>query len=138
MQPFINPNLFQAPGYFNYMNQYQMQQQPIQTSQMGINGKYVNDFSEVTANDVPMNGLPAVFVKNDRSEIQLREWNPNGQIVPTSYRLVIENPIVEEAKIETFSKADILEPILAKLAEFEEQLAKLKPTASKTAKGASE
>lgn len=82
MQPFINPYLFSNPIYGNYGQQVQ---QPAQQMQIGISGKYVNDFNEINASDIPMNG-PAIFAKNDRSEIQLREWNPNGQIVTTSYK----------------------------------------------------
>lgn len=125
MQPFINPYLFQSPGY-QFANQ--MMQQP---NTAGISGKYVNDFNEVNANDVPMNGMPAVFIKTDRSEIQMREWSPNGQITPTTYRIVAENPQIVEPKTEYFDKAEILDPILAKLTEFEEQLAKLKPAQTK-------
>lgn len=115
MQPYTNPYLFSNPMFGNYGNQQPMQQ-PMQ--QIGISGRYVNDFSEITANDIPMN-CPAIFAKNDRSEIQIREWNPNGQIVSTSYRAVVE-PQKKE-----FSTTDFLEPLFVRLAELEEKIDKI-------------
>lgn len=80
-------------GYTPFMNQqqpYGLQQQTYQQPQpqmrMGMAGKYVSDFGEVSANDVPMDGNYATFVKNDMSEIQLRKWNPNGTIETLSYK----------------------------------------------------
>lgn len=116
MQPYINPNLFLSPMYGNYM-QNQMSQPPIQP--VGISGKYVNDFNEIAASDIPMNG-PAIFAKNDRSEIQIREWNPNGQIVTSAYRLVVEQP----KEVIPNSSTD-LETILSKLSELDEKIEKL-------------
>ena len=56
--------------YMNYGNYYQpygalQPQIQNQFAQSGIAGRVVNDFSEVVANDVPMNGTYAFFVKND-------------------------------------------------------------------------
>lgn len=124
MQPFVNPYLFSNPMYGNYGQQQmpqnigQQQMQPI-----GISGKYVNDFGEINVSDIPMNG-PAIFAKNDRSEIQIREWNSNGQIVTTSYRAIVEEPpVIEQAPV--FNPNDVLEPIIARLNELEEKIDKL-------------
>lgn len=68
--------------YF-WQNNNQMQQ-PQQS--MGLNGKIVDDFDVITGNDVPMDGIGAIFLKNDGSEIQRRVWNAtNGSIITTSY-----------------------------------------------------
>lgn len=69
MQPYVNPYLFSNPIYGNYGAQQFQQpvQQPMQQP-IGISGKYVNDFNEISASDIPMNS-PAIFAKNDRSEI---------------------------------------------------------------------
>lgn len=64
----------------------QMQNQNIQSNM--IIGKIVNDFSELTANDVPMNGSAAFFPKADGSELQVRNWTPNGTIQTIVYRPV--------------------------------------------------
>lgn len=128
MQPFINPYLFSNPIYGNYGQQVQ---QPAQQMQIGISGKYVNDFNEINASDIPMNG-PAIFAKNDRSEIQLREWNPNGQIVTTSYKAVIEEPPTPAVPVPVFNPNDVLEPIFTRLNELEEKIDKLPKSATVT------
>lgn len=133
MQPYVNPYLFSNPTFGNY-GQPQFQQQPIQQpmQQIGISGRYVNDFAEISASDIPMNG-PAIFAKNDRSEIQLREWNPNGQIVTTSYKAIVEEA---PAQIQepVFKPETVLDPIFSKLTELEEKIDKLKPVTTKTVK----
>lgn len=134
MQPFVNPYLFQNPYYTNIGNpitqntqSFCNQQQPI-----GISGKYVNDFAEVMASDVPMGGQPSVFIKNDRSELQMREWSPNGQIVTTLYKPYIEskkeeiNNLTPQIQQPLFdAKTEVVEPIFDKLSELEQQVAKL-------------
>lgn len=72
-------------GYTPYMNQQQYGIQP-QMQTMGMSGRFVNDFNEVGANDVPMDGKYATFIKNDLSEIQMRKWNANGIIESLSYK----------------------------------------------------
>lgn len=104
----------------------QMQMQPV-----GISGKYVNDFNEIAASDIPMNS-PAIFAKNDRSEIQIREWNPNGQITTTQYKVVIDKP--QEKAEPKFDFDEVLKPVIEKLAELEEKIDKLPKTAITRAK----
>lgn len=92
-QPMQNP-------YIDRMNQMQQYQQNMQMNQPqfqmqtpqppGINGRVVNDFSEITASDVPMNGSAAFFPKSDGAEIQVRAWSPNGTIQTVIYRPVFE------------------------------------------------
>lgn len=122
MQPFINPYLFSNPIYGNYGQQMSQNvvTQPMQT--VGISGRYVNDFSEINASDIPMNS-PAIFAKNDRSEIQLREWNANGQIITTAYKAVVEEP--EVVKEKAFNPSEFLDPIFERLNELEEKIDKL-------------
>lgn len=117
MQPYTNPYLFSNPMFGNYGNQQPMQQ-PMQ--QIGISGRYVNDFAEITASDIPMNG-PAIFAKNDRSEIQIREWNPNGQIVATTYRAVAE----QQKQEPVLNTNDFLDPIFVRLEELGEKIDKI-------------
>lgn len=137
MQPFINPNLFLNPMYGNYM-QNTMPQAQMQS--VGISGKYVNDFAEINASDIPMSS-PAIFAKNDRSEIQIREWSPNGQIVTTLYKPYIEpkqeemNNVTPQLQQPLFDiKTEVLEPIFDKLSELEQQVAKLNKPAAKVVK----
>lgn len=143
MQPFINPYLFQNPYYSNIGNNTMPNTPNFSNPQViGISGKYVNDFSEITASDIPMNGQPAVFAKNDKSEIQLREWSPNGQIVTTLYKPYIEPireevsnsmPIVQQPLFD--AKTEVLEPIFERITALEEKLDKLnKPSSVNRAK----
>lgn len=74
--------------YPQYAQQNQFMQQPIQQQPQGIVGKIVNDFSELTANDVPMNGSAAFFPKADGSELQVRSWTANGTIQTVVYKPV--------------------------------------------------
>lgn len=135
MQPFINPYLFQNPYSMqcgnptlqSTQNSYNPLTQPI-----GINGKYVNDFNEITASDVPMNGQPSLFIRNDRSEIQLREWSPNGQIISTQFVPCItqEQPSTQPA----FDVNAVIEPIFERLSQLEDKLDKLSKPATVKAK----
>lgn len=123
--PYLMNGLQQSNG--NYQSNYQPQPQ--------MSGRFVGDFNEVTVNDVSMN-TPSVFVKNDRSEIQVREWSPNGQIVIKSYTPsnLTENRISSD-KVENEStniqkskfdpKSEVLEPIFERLSQLEEKLDKL-------------
>lgn len=102
-QPYTAPSYSQQPMYTQQMQapqmdrlaQLQAMQQSLQSAQMqpayqGLMGRIVDDFGAITANDVPMNGMGAVFIKKDGSEIQIRNWTANGTIATTSYSPVLE------------------------------------------------
>lgn len=91
MQPYINPYLYQQYQQPQYNNQYSSYQQQYQQPAQTMSGRIVNDFSEITANDVPMDGSQAIFLKRDGSEIQTRSWNANGQITTTSYKPILDD-----------------------------------------------
>lgn len=109
-QNFSQPLQVQNP-YMDRMAQLQqyqqnLQMQPTQMSgalqiqqPQGIIGKIVGDFSEITANDVPMNGTSAVFPKNDMSEIQIRTWGADGKIQTISYKPILEQNQTESTNI---------------------------------------
>lgn len=80
MQQNVNP-------YLDRMNQVQPMQQPVP----GLAGKIVEDFGTITANDVPMDGNGAIFVKRDGSEIQIRNWSANGTIATSRFKPVLED-----------------------------------------------
>lgn len=85
--------------YQQYSPQNQFMQQPVQQQPQGIVGKIVNDFSELTANDVPMNGSAAFFPKADGSELQVRSWTANGTIQTVVYRPVQQESGAEGTNI---------------------------------------
>lgn len=103
INPYQNFSQQQNP-YMDRMAQLQQYQQNLQpqfqqSQQQGIVGKIVNDFSELTANDVPMNGSAAFFPKADGSELQVRSWTANGTIQTTVYKPVQQENSVEATNI---------------------------------------
>lgn len=105
------PNFNQPPqnSYIERLNQLQQYQQNMQMQQPqfmgqpaqtpGIIGKIVNDFSEITANDVPMNGSAAFFPKADGTELQVRSWSSNGTIQTVVYRPIFDQNGAEGTNI---------------------------------------
>ena len=79
-QPIQNP-------YMDRMQNLQSYQQPLQPQiqMQGLNGRIVDDFGNITANDVPMDNMGGIFLKKDGSEIQHKIWSPDGTIKTTSY-----------------------------------------------------
>lgn len=84
----------QQMPYMDQLNQLRMQQvQPVQNQVQGLMGRLVDDFSVITANDVPMDGNGAVFIKRDGSEIQVRNWTAQGTIATNVFKPVqMEQP----------------------------------------------
>lgn len=78
-------NQAQEPQYMQTMQMAQPMQQVSYVPNQ-IPGAIVNDFSQITANDVPMNGMGAFFFKQDGKEIQLRSWAANGTIQTTIFK----------------------------------------------------
>lgn len=171
MQPYVNPNYFnqnpyqnnfnqpmQIPmpmqnPYMDRMNQLQNYQQSLQMPQQQfptqqnqpqwIIGRVVNDFSEITANDVPMNGNAAFFPKADGSELQVRSWTANGTIQTVVYKPILEQKQTEGTNIpqNDFTALNdginaFREEILARLDSIEKSVAK--PTTNRAKKGDSD
>lgn len=106
---------------------------------VGISGKYVNDFSEITANDVPMDIPSSVFIKADGSEIQIRSWNGQGLIDTKTYKPILEENIAngtntlampKESEFEHFNAIldDIKSSVDDVLTSMEKVLKMNKPT----------
>ena len=66
-----------------------LQLQPVPNTIPGLTGRVVDDFSVITANDVPMDGNGAIFVKSDGSEIQVRNWTAQGTIATSQFKPVV-------------------------------------------------
>lgn len=82
--------------------------------------KYVENVSDISANDVPMNGMPSVFIKKDLSEMYVKSWTNNGTIATNIYKKV------EEQKPEDLiSKAteSIYDELLDKIEDIECRMA---------------
>lgn len=124
--------------YMDRMAQLQQYQQNLQPAQMpgtypqqpqGIIGRTVNDFSEITANDVPMDGRSAIFPKNDMSEIQVRTWGNDGKIITTSYKPILEQQnkvadvsILESEKLKIGLSDDVTDAFMKRFDDIEKRL----------------
>ena len=124
--------------YMDRMAQLQQYQQNLQPAQMpgtypqqpqGIIGRAVNDFSEITANDVPMDGRSAIFPKNDMSEIQVRTWGNDGKIITTSYKPILECQnqmadisILESEKLKIGLSDDVTDAFMKRFDDIEKRL----------------
>lgn len=106
MQPYVNPYYLQQnqqgyPQYYNPLAQVQnraidYQQNMPNTYQQnqivqGINGKIIAEMSQITANDVPMDGSVAFFPKQNLSEVYAKSWNADGTIRTVTYKPVLDN-----------------------------------------------
>lgn len=101
---------------------------------LGISGKYVNDFTEITANDVPMDIPSSVFIKSDGSEIQIRSWNGQGLIDTRTYKPILadSNSKAISSNEDEKTKIDlsqIFSDLFKKLDDIESKLDKPKTTA---------
>lgn len=75
-------------GQMQYQQNFQPQVQQTQQQSQGLICKPVADASNVSPNDVPMDGNAAVFPKNDFTEIYVKSWTPNGTIQTIVYKPV--------------------------------------------------
>lgn len=144
MQPYVNPYYLQQnqqgyPQYYNPLAQVQNRtidyQQNIpnnyQQNQIvqGINGKIIAELSQVTANDVPMDGSVAFFPKQDLSEVYAKSWNADGTIRTVTYKPVLDNDPknvptdTEKLKCELSDEAT--EGIMSKFDEISDRLGQL-------------
>lgn len=144
MQPYVNPYYLQQnqqgyPQYYNPLAQVQnrsidYQQNMPNTYQQnqivqGINGKIIAEMSQITANDVPMDGSVAFFPKQDLSEVYAKSWNADGTIRTVTYKPALDNEPknvptdTEKLKCELSDEAT--EGIMSKFDEISDRLGQL-------------
>lgn len=101
------PQQMAQQQYMDRMAQLQSMQQSLQTQPNtpvipGLTGRVVEDFNVITANDVPMDGNGAIFIKSDGSEIQVRNWTAQGTISTSRFKPFLdsqtENTVPREEK----------------------------------------
>ena len=114
----------------------QVQNQPVQQLQ-GLNGRIVEDFSMITANDVPMDAMGALFIKSDGTEIQRRVWTSNGTIATSRFKPVLEEqtnnlPQAEEKAVFDLSEAST-EVFMKRFDDITDRLDKMEKNFGKTA-----
>lgn len=62
------------------VQQEQTQPQQAVAQQPGMIGRMVAKMEDIVPNDVPMNGMPAFFPKQDLTEIYVKLWNNDGTL----------------------------------------------------------
>ena len=124
-----NPYMDRMAQLQQYQQNLQPAQIPVTYQQQGIIGRTVNDFSEITANDVPMDGRSAIFPKNDMSEIQVRTWGNDGKIITTSYKPILEHQnkvadvsILESEKLKIGLSDDVTDAFMKRFDDIEKRL----------------
>lgn len=94
---------------------------PVQTQQpVQLCGRVVANISEVTPNDIPMNGTVGLFPQSDYSCIFAKQWNQDGSISTIKF--------VPEAQTPTAPNempSDISQVILDKLDTLNEDVSRL-------------
>lgn len=121
----LTQQLQQTQNLRNQMMQYQNQQmipqQQVNNQQMqqALSTQFVDDFENISVNSIPMDNNGALFVKRDGTEIQMKRWNSNGQIVSTSYLPQIQNSVANSSTDNEKSKFGLSEDFVA---TFNEQM----------------
>lgn len=122
----------------NYQPTYPMYnpyQQPVPSIPSGLSGKVLDDFGSITINDIPMDGSPAVFIKKDNSEVQLRRWGNDGRIYSVSYLPQIENKDANTVNVPSEVKQSEFDALTQRLEGIESKIDKLiRPTRGKETK----
>lgn len=143
MQPYVNPYYLQQnqqsyPQYYNPLAQ--VQNRPIDYQQnmpnnyqqnqivQGINGKMIAELSQITANDVPMDGSVAFFPKQDLTEVYAKSWNADGTIRTVTYKPVLDDEpktAAEPEKLKCDLSEESAQNIMNKFDEISDRLGQL-------------
>lgn len=83
----------------------------------GIFGRFVNSASEITPNEISMDGSYSIFPLNDMSKILVKSWNTDGTISTLEF-----SPVGKSEKVDIKDEDDRISMILDKLSKLEEQL----------------
>lgn len=117
MNYYPNYNPYQqiiTPQYNPYPSAQPIQQ-PIQNN--SIAGRMVDDFANIVANDVPMDGSAAVFVKRDMTEIQAKRWNPDGTISTVRFEPQKQAEIPKTSILSSDEEKSVFDTYFARLNE---------------------
>lgn len=98
---------YQSAMQQSYTQQPQQMIQPQQPH--GITVQIIDDFSELGADDVPVDKIGSFFYKSDGSEIQFRKWSDKGEIVPLSFFPEIKDNTINSSDNNEKSKTGLSE-----------------------------
>lgn len=116
-QPMYGQQQMQQP-YLDRLAQLQAMQQPQQPQQFfGLNGRVVDSFDSIMANDVPMDGTFAMFPKRDMSEVCMKYWTGEGKIATIVFKPMSEVCTEVPADNENGAKLDELSNVLGGIYE---------------------
>lgn len=97
--------------------------QPMQQNNLsGISGKIVDSIEVVKATDIPVDGSSHYFPKADNSEIYVKRWLANGTTEVVTYKVVKDEPVVEEPKVDFNAMEN---NIMDRLDELNERIEKI-------------
>lgn len=122
--PNMNPASQQIPPSYGYPPQMQVPNLPQQMVQYGasnmpypqlnqngsnftqnsIRGRVISDISQVTPNEVPMDGTVSLFATSDYSKIYAKQWASDGTIKTMEYVPAIST----ETSVQQESPVDLL------------------------------
>lgn len=141
MQPYVNPNYFsqyQQPQMnpyqqrMDFLQTYQQSlQQPLQMQQSqqintGMNGRIVQSVDMITPNEIPMDCSPAIFPKQDLSEIYVKHWDNNGKIRTIVFKPLLEadpnNSSTEQEKANLWALQSVTEVFNERFDKLENQI----------------
>ena len=112
---------FQQSGYYpQYLQPQQMSQPVIRPS--GLSGRMVNNLSEITPQEVTMDGTVSLFPQSDYSCIYAKAWNPDGTIKTVRYVPEPQNDSQKDGEAVGVANLDILEDIMNDLNDIKDML----------------
>lgn len=121
--PYQSPIALPYTGYPSYPipqvqqpNASPVPYSPVTGNPGQIRGRVVQGDSEITPNDVPMDGSPSVFPTNDLSCIFVKQWNKDGTISTVRY-------VPETTSTATPETSDFETKVLSEIAEMKRMIA---------------
>lgn len=118
--------IYNGYGYNPYQQYAQPQyQMPVQNISSGIPGRIIDDIAQVGANEVPMDGSKAVFMKSDGSILYVKQWQPNGTISTNTYKPYFDTKTQVDEQVTTEELKLSFDTLKTKLDNIEEILNKM-------------
>lgn len=126
-QFYPSPNqypIYQQPGYFPSYTPVQQSTQSVtrMAGMSGLSGRMVNNPSEITPQEVTMDGTVSFFPQADYSCIYAKAWNPDGTIRTVRYIPEPQDQSQQDGDVAGVANLDILEDIMNDLNDIKDML----------------
>ena len=112
---------FQQSGYYPQYLQPQQMSQPVMRPS-GLSGRMVNNPSEITPQEVTMDGTVSLFPQADYSCIYAKAWNPDGTIRTVRYVPEPQEDSQQNGEAGEIANMDILTGIMNDLSDIKDML----------------